>query len=477
MDHNEQSFEETDFGLQEGHQTKCEACGSTDIALNIETGMLRCKFCRHEQAGAKFEKTETDIKNLTEEVVGAGAANIEAEANDILTFKCSSCGAEVIVDTSESAQARCHWCRNTLSINEQIPNGAVPDKVLPFATNKEAARAEIEKFVQKRQFYAHPNFKKEFTVENVMGVYMPYMVVDANVQGQFKGEGEIETRRWTETRQVGSGKNRRTIVTTYYDADRYSIGRDFDMTVEGLTIESNSEKLKHGSSNRTNNVINAIKPFETEKAMKWDANYMTGFTAEKRDTNIDDLRGLVDVKMKDIARHQISDTIRPYNRGVRWLSENLNVIGKQWKAAYFPVWLYSHQHNKKIHYVAVNGQTLKTMGSVPINQGKLFLFSLLIGLICGALGWFGATALAENVEPFWAAAAFVVPFLLGLGINYSVVRKKYRNKGARFEHERDTAANIHNMRSEDKVVKQIRRTTESRMSGANSAKVKYKGGS
>jgi DNA-directed RNA polymerase subunit RPC12/RpoP len=47
-------------------------------------------------------------------------------------FKCGGCGAEVVVNTAEQMGARCHWCRHVLTINEQIPNGAVPDAVLPF---------------------------------------------------------------------------------------------------------------------------------------------------------------------------------------------------------------------------------------------------------------------------------------------------------------------------------------------------------
>lgn len=456
-------------------QTKCEACGSTDIALNVATGMLRCNFCRHEQEGATFEKAIDDIRNLTGQVIGSGAANIEASTDDVLTFKCGSCSAEVIVDTSESMQARCHWCRNTLSVNEQIPNGAVPDKVLPFSTNKEAAQGEIKKFVNKRQFFAHPTFKEEFVTDNVMGVYLPYMVIDANVQGQFSGLGEVELRRWTETRTVGTGDKRRTVVTTYYDADRYNIGRDFDMTVEGLTIESNTEKLNLGSTDKTNNVVNAIKPFEMDKAMKWDANYMTGYTAEKRDTNVDDLRGLVDVKITDIARHNILNSVRQYNRGIKWQSENIDVVGKQWKAAYLPIWLYSYQHvNKSIHYVAVNGQNLKTMGSVPIHTTKLLLFSLFVGLIVGVLGMLGAAAIFEDIDP-WIGA--VVGFLLGAILQYSMTQSKYRNKGARYEHERDAVAHIHNMKSSDNIARKIRRTTKASMGGDNSQTVNYKGGS
>ena len=449
--------------LEDG-QNKCEKCGSTEISLNIDTGKLRCHWCRHEQDPPKFEGRAIDITKLKGQIVGTGASDIMFDEDDAITLKCTSCASEVIIDTSESTQARCHWCRNTLSINNKVPNGAVPDKVLPFATKKESARIEIEKFVNQRQFYAHPVFKKEFTTENIMGVYLPYMVVDANVVAKFSGEGEILIRTWTETRTVGSGNNRRTVTTRYYDADRYVLSRAFDMTVEGLTIESSAEKLDHRSRDRTNNVINAIKPFDLEQSKRWDSNFMTGFTAQKRDTNVEDLRGLVEVKIKDVARHQILDTITSYDRGVRWKSEHLDVIGKQWKAAYFPIWLYSYQQpNKNIHYVAVNGQSLKTMGSVPINQRKLITISLTVAVVIAIL------------LALWEYYFGIAGFFLGGGGYYYLVYSKYRNKDARHTHENSTKAQVRNMKPTDSRIRKIRRTTAASMSGENSTAVNYRG--
>ena len=455
----------TDEGAKDG-QNKCEKCGSTEISLNVDTGKLRCHWCRNEQEPPKYESEKIDLTKLQGQTIGSGASDAVFDENDAITIKCSSCASEVIIDTSESTQARCHWCRNTLSLNNQVANGAVPDKVIPFAVKQEEAREKIEKFVSNRQFFAHPRFKKEFTTENIMGVYMPYMVVDANVKANFNGEGEILLRSWTETRTVGSGNNKRTVTTTYYDADRYSVSRNFDMTVEGLTIESSIDKLQHGSSSRTNNVINAIKPFDLEKSMRWDSNFITGYTAQKRDTNVGDLQGLVEVKITDIARHQIRDTISNYDRGVSWKSENLNVIGKQWKAAYFPIWLYSYQQaNKNIHYVAVNGQTLKTMGSVPINHGKLLIISLLIGIICAILLMF--------IEIEVGIAGFVI----GTGGFYWLTYSKYRNQGARYTHENSTKASVRNVAKTDGRIKKIRRTTAAHIPGDNSAAVKYRGSS
>lgn len=446
----------TDIDAKDG-QNKCPKCGATDISLNSKTGKLRCNFCRHQFEPEKLETMEKDISKLEGEVLGSGATDIIADVKDILTFKCSSCGAEVVIDTSSQASARCHWCRNTLSVNQQIPNGAIPDTVLPFKVSKADAKKEIENFVGKRKFYAHPEFRKEFTTDNIMGVYLPYMIVDANTHISLTGQGEHEVNRYTE--KIGD----RTI--TYYDADLYDVERDFDLTIEGLTIESSKDKLDTNSTNRTNNIINSIMPFDTENCVKWDANYIKGYTSEKRDTNVDDLKGIVEAQSKDIARFAANETLEDYDRGVRWDNENLKLKGQQWKAAYLPIWLYSYQEEKKdkklLHYVAVNARTKKTMGSVPIHMPKLLLVSFFVEL-AGLIAML-FTYSDDNNWP-WL-------FLLSGVVYYLIIYGKYRNSGARHNHEKDTKTNMSNLVKSDKLVRREKRLSNSRMEGANNTMV------
>lgn len=440
---------------EENGQNKCPQCGATDISLNSKTGMLRCNFCRHEFKPEKVEGLETDITKLEGEIMGSGTQDIEQDVQNIITLKCSSCGAEVVIDTNEKTQARCHWCRNTLSINEQVPNGAVPDVVLPFNVSKDDAKHQIETFVGKRKFFAHPKFKEEFTTENIMGVYFPYMVVDINSHAHYRGQGEHEVRRYTR----GSGDSKKT----YYDADLYNVERDFDLTIEGLTVESSLDKLNKTASNKTNNVINAIMPFDTENSVKWNANYLKGYSSEKRDTNVDDLRPLVEAQSKDISRFAANDSLKQYDRGVRWDSEELDIKGKQWKSAYLPVWLYSYQQTKGdksiLHYVAVNARTKETMGSVPIHMPKL----LAVSAIVEVLG-FIAMILASDFDYKWV-------FLLAGFIYFLVMYFRYRNSNARHYHEKETKRNIFNMIKEDNFVKHEKGLSNSSMIGANNKKV------
>lgn len=444
----------TDVGAKDG-QNKCPKCGSTDISVNVNNGHLRCNFCRYEFEPEKVAGLETDISQLKGEVIGSGATDIVTDTNDVLTFKCSSCGAEVVIDTSEVTQARCHWCRNTLSVNQQIPNGSVPDVVLPFTVKKEDARAQIEKFVSKRKFYANPQFKKEFTTENIMGVYFPYMVVDTNAHSKMSGEGEQEVRHYT----IRKGDH----SETYYDADLYHVEREFDIAIEGLTIEASADKLNKKAVDKTTNVINSIMPFDIENAVKWNANYLKGYSSEKRDINIEQVKTLVEAQSKDIARFAANDTLEQYDRGVAWSSEELEIKGQQWKAAYLPVWLYSYQEvkgNKKLlHYVAVNARTKETMGSVPIHMPKLLGVSFLVE--CGGV----LAMLFVDFDYDWL-------FLLLGVIYFIIIYTRYRNDNARHKYEVETKKEISNLKEEDKLISRRTKLTNSYMVGANNTSIR-----
>jgi len=443
----------TDIDSKNG-QDKCPKCGATDISLNINNGHLRCNFCRFEFEPEKVEGFKTDIDNLEGQVFSTGTQDIASDSEDIVTFKCESCGSEVVIDTASSAQARCHWCRNTLSLNQQIPNGAVPDVVLPFKIKKEEAKESIEKFVGKRKFFAHPKFKEEFTTENIMGVYFPYMAVDINAHSTLEGQGEVLVRSYT--KKVGKVERR------YYDADLYDVERDFDIAIHGLTIESSSDKLDKDSNDKTTNVINAIMPFDVENAVRWNANYLKGYSSEKRDVNIEYLRPLVTTQAKDVSRFAANDSLDEYDRGVCWKTEKMDVIGEQWKAAYLPVWLYSYQEIKKnkklLHYVAVNARTKETMGSIPINMSKLLLYSFLAEV----LGFLGMISIEFEFNEIFLTSG-VVYFL--------IMFFRYRNFSASHKHEVETKKEVTNLRKKDNFVKRRTGLSNSMISGVNNRNV------
>jgi hypothetical protein len=264
----------------------------------------------------------------------------------------------VVINTDSAMTARCHWCRHVPGVNEQIDNGAVPDAVLPFRIRKDDAVARIAQFVGKRRLFALKAFKEQFTPGNVVGVYLPCMVVDARGSADAAGVGGIQTRRCTR----GEGKSKETC----YDADVWRVQRHVDFTVDDLTLESSASRGNLDIRSNTHNVINTILPFDTKNAGMWNASYLVGYTSEKRD------------------------------RGVRWERERIDIQGTRWVAMDLPVWLYAHHQpgprGGLRHCIAVNGRTGETMGSVPVQKCKLLLAAITIGTVVEALAlWFIAS--------------------------------------------------------------------------------------
>jgi len=363
---------------------RCPKCGATDIRQRPGTDLLICLFCRNEWHGQRVEEAfglGDGLDDLSGTVIASGARDIEDDVSSLMTYKCTGCGAEVTVNTENAMTARCHWCRHVFGVNEQVANGAVPDAVLPFHIRKDDAVARIRQFVDKRRLFALKAFKEQFTPENVVGVYLPYMIIDARADAAVEGHGEIKTREYTR----GSDNNKKT----YYDADVYAVRRQVAFTVDDLPLESSSERGDLDIGVNTNNIINTILPFDTKNAVKWNASYLSGYTSEKRDTDVEQLRPRLEDQLLSIARAQVESSVGRYDRGVRWERERLDVHGTRWVSMYLPVWLYSyHQPGNNggmLHYIAVNGRTGETMGSVPVQQWKLLTAAITVGTFLEAI--------------------------------------------------------------------------------------------
>ena len=123
--------------------------------------------------------------------------------------------------------------------------------------------------------------------------------------------------------------------------------------------------------------------------MKWNASYLRGCSSEKRDLDVSHLQPRLADQLLSIGRAQVEGSVSRYDRGVRWEEEGLDLHGTRWVSMYLPVWLYSYQQPGAragmLHYIAVNGRTGETMGSVPVQQWKLLLAAIATGTFLEAI--------------------------------------------------------------------------------------------
>lgn len=345
---------------------RCPHCGASDVSVDAEAGKLKCNFCRNTFDGKKAND-DTPLKtfeNAKGDVVASGASDIIPGEDVVETFKCPSCGAEVVVNTAKDLAVNCHWCRHVLTASHKIPNGAVPDILLPFALTKAKAIEKMKAWLKQYEAKAG-DLISGLKLDEAKGVYFPYMVVDA--KGLYTAEGKAEQT-----------KSREGSAST---VECYSISREFNLFVDDLTLESSSKRLNQDTAVNSNNVINAIMPFDTENAVAWNPNYLRGYSSERRDTNINDLKEVVALQCGDIGRQCAKETTTQYDRGVHWMKDHISMKGVNWKAAYFPVWLFTFKNEKKpsdtrLYYVAVNARTGETDGVLPVEG---FIFDRRIG--------------------------------------------------------------------------------------------------
>ena len=445
---------------------RCPSCGGSDVVYDISKKKLVCNYC-HAEFESDIQGIEKEAKNLKEEVRGSGTTDVNKNLSDIVTLKCVNCGAEVTINTKEDNNFRCHWCRSVLSLDSQVANGMVPDVILPFSLSKEEAQKKINAFVSKRKFFAKQRFKKEFTSDNIMGVYFPYMLIDANYHGIFKGQGGRIIRTYKPGENSYSNSYNLSGNSSFvYDIDIYNVEREFDIVIDDLTIESSLDKLDKGNKDKTTNIINSIMPFDTENCVKFESNYLAGYTSEKRDINIENIDEKVKQEMLDITRHALADDMTSYNAGVKWMEEQLNINGKQWVSAYLPVWLYSYQDNKKVlHYVAVNARTGETMGSVPLDKMKLRVLSLLALVLFIVIPLITKAGVGMMITSIIAGIVFSI-FL------YSIIDNSYRNKSARHKYEVETKRNLSNISRRDHKVRTKIGSTSNHIAGINTKNIK-----
>ena len=213
-------------------------------------------------------------------------------------------------------------------------------------------------------------------------------------------------------------------------------------------------------------------PFDTENCIQFNATYMKDYTYEKRDLDIRNIETKVKVQVHDIARKQLNVSLQQYDRGVRWDREEMNFVGNQWLTAYLPVWLYSYQDKKgMLHYVAINGRTGETVGSIPFDKTKLLLTLLLV---------FGGSVLLGFVTGFLLSIFFSVGLgifnffiLSGIGfvaalILFIVEDYKYSNLvWKRHHYENETKYGLKYLHNVDEKIDHIHKTYSHSVKGAN----------
>lgn len=345
---------------------ECINCGGP-LQFNAEKGAFYCQYCR----GTFSEKDIQD--HYAEENAKADEAhqNEEQVSDDeffgnAALFECNTCGAEVIADKNTAATF-CVYCHNPVVLTNRLAGEFKPQKVIPFKISEKDAKQRFMDFCKKKKFLPK-DFLSSAQLDMMKGVYYPYWLVNTKKRGGIEATAK-KKRRWRE----GDYE--------YEETKTYSVVRRGDIDFSGYphTALKNDENLK---------ALKYVNPYKDEEFRPFTMPYLTGFLAEKRDVDREDIQQEVDNELKDYAQRIYRDSIEGYD-SVTVNSCDVKTINENWEYGMMPVWMMTFIYNGQKYLYAMNGQTGKNFGELPLDKGKLWLAAagIFVGLlILGTIG-------------------------------------------------------------------------------------------
>ena len=114
--------------------TRCPAC-SASISFDPKEQKWKCAYCgstytveeMQQYQNSSSEKNNQKQKTSKEEDTGV-----------YVSYKCQSCGAEILADEQTSATF-CVYCGNTAILKSKLDGKFAPDCIIPFKKTKEDA--------------------------------------------------------------------------------------------------------------------------------------------------------------------------------------------------------------------------------------------------------------------------------------------------------------------------------------------------
>ena len=355
---------------------KCPNCGGP-LLFDPKSQKFHCNYCgssfsKEEVSAAEEKQVDASFSSaLTENAVSTDNNETTQESSEVGLFLCPSCGAEIVTDAT-TASTFCFYCHNPVLLTERLSGTFLPEKVIPFQIERETAEQHFLNWVGKKKFIPKAFFNKK-QIENLSGVYFPYWQVEASVAGNLSARGRT-VRVWVQG------------DTEFTETSDYAIERKGNSEFKDLVKKALQKNL-------SDHLVGAVEPFDFSQAVTFQNQYLAGFLTEKRDIEFNTLEDQVENEFQNYATQLMKNTITGY---VSVTQEQANQTLQKMEKAYvlLPIWLLTYREpgRDKLYYYAMNGQTGKVAGVLPIDQAKLIITTaffavilLIIGLAVGYL--------------------------------------------------------------------------------------------
>ena len=351
-------------------QLKCPCCGGT-LQFNDKTQTTVCPYCDSQFSAEELKAYTEELDSQGEEDTSWDESMVQAFTNEdkegIKVYSCDSCGGEVIVEETTSSTV-CPYCGNNLLVAHELAGDLKPNYVIPFKNDKEAVKENLKKFFKKKPLLPG-SFSKENVIEEIKPLYVPFWLFDADVDGKVNFKGET-TRRWSDA------------YYDYKETKYYSIIRGGVIAFDHVPVD--------GSKKMEDQLMESIEPYDFSQAEEFNAAYLAGIAADRYDVDKDITFNRATERFRDGTVQAFIGDVKGYEN-VRVSESTLQFSNTNACYALYPVWILNTRWKDKSFRFAVNGQTGKIAGNLPISAGKStmfwFIFFLIPVAICVGLGF------------------------------------------------------------------------------------------
>lgn len=316
---------------------KCPNCAA-NIFYNEKLSKLICSMC-----GGIFDPSSLKpvgrIENRDTEESGEQEDNKQE-------FICDSCGAAVVTDYNTAATF-CAFCGSPTLIKRRLSKCFRPDVIIPFKVSKEEA---IDNYLEWAK--THKGIPKKFVSESVLekitGYYIPFWLIDADCKAEVTGTG-----------QKFHGQ----------DIENFKIDRTLVYKVTRVPFD--------GCKKIANTLMEAIEPFDYSELKEYNDMYLPGFFAQRYDVSALDMIDLIRIRFDNYAE----GIVQRFSAGEYDSFKALNTPGTHSENysqiyAMMPVWFLNIEYEGSTYGIAVNGQTGKASGSLPISKKRVHVHAL-----------------------------------------------------------------------------------------------------
>lgn len=322
---------------------QCDYCGSSFTVAEIEK-IYQEKLDQAEQAA--IEALEAEAAEVSGDEVFAADESWDGESEGMKLYHCPSCGAELLFDATTAATS-CPYCGNPTVVPGQFHGMLRPDYILPFKITREQAVQELKQYYKGRPLLPK-TFSDHNHLEEIKGLYVPFWLFDSTVIGDMS---------YRATRVFSNRRGDEMITTTeYYDVRRAG-------TVRFVRIPAD------GSKKMPDDLMDSIEPFDYNEMKPFSTAYMPGYMADIYD--VDDRESFERAKKRsENTSGQIFDSSISGYSSVTPTGRRLEVHREKTAYALLPVWMLSTRWNGQNFIFAMNGQTGKFIGDLPISKGR-----------------------------------------------------------------------------------------------------------